>query len=206
MSHKVSFCGDHLSTGPQLFHSCEIYSKRKDIYTYLIDISNFFQTVPHIQKGNEGFVHHMLLFECEGNFTEEHFNKGVNCFDRANMPFLKCKSSSIVAGWAVGAMVRTLIHFNLNRTFISICVDYMVKFSRPKYCVRDEVADGKKGRKEACRQITFCGDFPRVANSNNYSQSPLYRRRSVNKETSLLRIVCFVPREIKPLNSPQCSF
>lgn len=62
------------------------------------------KTVPHIQKGNEGFVHHMLLFECEGNFTEEHFNKGVNCYDRANMPFLKCKSTSIVAGWAVGAM------------------------------------------------------------------------------------------------------
>ena len=77
-------------------------------------------------------MHHMLLFECEGNFTEEHFNKGVNCHDRANMPFLKCKSSSIVAGWAVGAMVRTLIHFNLNRTFISICVDFMVKFSPNK--------------------------------------------------------------------------
>lgn len=113
----------------------------------------------------------MLLFECEGNFTEEHFNKGVNCFDRANMPFLKCKSSSIVAGWAVGAMVRTLIHFNLNRTFISICVDFMVKFSRnirPKYCVRDEAADGKKVRKESCRHY-FLSDFPRVANSNNYS-------------------------------------
>ena len=73
-------------------------------------------------------MHHMLLFECEGNFTEEHFNKGVNCYDRANMPFLKCKSSSIVAGWAVGAMVRTLIHFSLNRTFISICVDFMVLY------------------------------------------------------------------------------
>ena len=144
-------------------------------------------------------MHHMLLFECEGNFTEEHFNKGVNCFDRANMPFLKCKSSSIVAGWAVGAMVRTLIHFNLNRTFISICVDFMVKFSRnirPKYCVRDEAADGRKGRKRGLPPISFCGDFPRVANSNNYSQSPLYRRHSVNKETSLLRTVL----EKKPLH------
>ena len=197
MSHKVSFCDDHVSTWPQLFHSCEIYRKRKVIYTYLIDISNFFQTVPHIQKGNEGFVHHMLLFECEGNFTEEHFNKGVNCYDRANMPFLKCKSSSIVAGWAVGAMVRTLIHFNLNRTFISICVDFMVKFSRNKdqnTVWEMRLPMGERVEKRLA-VITFCVDFPRVANSNNYSQSPLYRRHSLNKETSLLRTVCIVPWE-----------
>ena len=43
--------------------------------------------------------------------------------------------------------------------------------------------------------ITFRGDFPRVANSNNYSQSPLYRRHPLIKETSLLWTVCFVPWE-----------
>jgi len=60
------------------------------------------KVVPNIQKGNEGFVHHLTLFECFGNFNESDFNHGVDCSQRANMPYLKCRSSTIVAGWAVG--------------------------------------------------------------------------------------------------------
>ena len=72
--------------------------------------------VPSIQKGNEGFVHHMRIFECDGNFTEEHFNQGVECSVGTNVhiPYLKCRSSTLFAAWAVGREV------NRSSGFISL--------------------------------------------------------------------------------------
>ena len=61
--------------------------------------------MPSIQKGNEGFVHHLILNECHGNFTKEHFHQGGDCNDRANMP--TCRSYAQVAAWAVGGEVKT---------------------------------------------------------------------------------------------------
>ncbi|CAH3168091.1 unnamed protein product [Porites evermanni] len=49
------------------------------------------QFLPNIQEGNEGFVHHMLLYECHGNFTEEEFDEGVDCDSALNLPFLQCR-------------------------------------------------------------------------------------------------------------------
>ncbi|KAL9979555.1 hypothetical protein ACROYT_G017233 [Oculina patagonica] len=57
---------------------------------------------PIIQKGNEGFVHHFLLYECEGNFVESDYDQGTDCKDMANMPYAKCRDASLVAAWAVG--------------------------------------------------------------------------------------------------------
>ena len=42
-----------------------------------------------MQKGNKGFVHHLLLFECEGEFTDNDFDQGVDCKDVANTPYAK---------------------------------------------------------------------------------------------------------------------
>lgn len=64
------------------------------------------QIEPNIQEGNEGFVHHFTLFECEGNFTENDFYKSFDCFFSANMPFRECRESNILSAWAVGAEVR----------------------------------------------------------------------------------------------------
>ncbi|KAM7434750.1 DBH-like monooxygenase protein 1 [Porites harrisoni] len=60
------------------------------------------KVVPYIQKGNEGFVHHMIFYECDGNFTEDHFDEGVDCDSRANMPYQECRRYAMVAAWAVG--------------------------------------------------------------------------------------------------------
>lgn len=48
----------------------------------------------------------MLVYECEGNFTEKDFDQGVDCNNVANMPYAKCKKANIVAVWAVGGEVR----------------------------------------------------------------------------------------------------
>ncbi|XP_066019013.1 LOW QUALITY PROTEIN: DBH-like monooxygenase protein 1 [Pocillopora verrucosa] len=57
---------------------------------------------PLVQKGNEGFVHHLILYECEGNFTENDYDQGRDCMDTANMPYARCRDASIVVAWAVG--------------------------------------------------------------------------------------------------------
>ncbi|KAJ7371681.1 DBH-like monooxygenase protein 1 [Desmophyllum pertusum] len=56
---------------------------------------------PYTQKGNEGIVHHLLVYECPGNYNDSHYGPGFECHDR-NMPFLDCYSKSIVAAWGIG--------------------------------------------------------------------------------------------------------
>lgn len=72
----------------------------------LIDFILYFQFAPNIRRGNEAFVHHILLYECDGNFNETDFDQGVNCFSSANMPYFKCRESTLVGAWAVGGNVR----------------------------------------------------------------------------------------------------
>ena len=66
------------------------------------------QVEPYIQKGNEGFVHHYVIYECDGNFTENDFNEGVDCHTRANMPYRRCQQADLIAAWAVGGEVSLL--------------------------------------------------------------------------------------------------
>lgn len=69
------------------------------------------QFEPYIEKGNEGFVHHLLIYECHnrGQFNDSvHYGPGFDCHDYANMPFLECYFYSVVAAWAVGAEVKSL--------------------------------------------------------------------------------------------------
>ncbi|KAL9987415.1 hypothetical protein ACROYT_G001716 [Oculina patagonica] len=61
---------------------------------------------PYIQKGNEGLVHHLVIYECHnrGQFNDSvHYGPGFDCHDYANMPFGECYFYSIVGVWAVGA-------------------------------------------------------------------------------------------------------
>ena len=71
---------------------------------YLALLLNF-QFEPFIQKGNEGFVHHLILYECHGDYDESDFDQGVDCDDLPNMPYAKCRAASFVAAWAVGGQV-----------------------------------------------------------------------------------------------------
>ena len=61
---------------------------------------------PKVQPGNEGYVHHMMLYECHDDRPEETFRRhiyksGYKCYT-PNMPedFKKCKG--IVAAWGLG--------------------------------------------------------------------------------------------------------
>lgn len=59
---------------------------------------------PYLQKDNEGFVHHLVVYECHGNYNNSHFGVGFDCLDFANMPLLQCYmvTPSLIAAWGVG--------------------------------------------------------------------------------------------------------
>ncbi|XP_068719204.1 DBH-like monooxygenase protein 1 [Montipora capricornis] len=58
---------------------------------------------PLIQLGNEGVVHHILLYECRDDFPVHHLNYSGKCY-RSNMPppLRECTGRSAIAGWAIG--------------------------------------------------------------------------------------------------------
>ena len=61
-----------------------------------------------MQEGNEGLVHHLLVYECHGKFNDSLYGPGFDCGNTANIPFRQCFYSSIVAVWAVGGEVRAV--------------------------------------------------------------------------------------------------
>ena len=75
-----------------------------------------FQVVPNIQKGNEGIVHHFVVYECNGSFNESDFDQGADCSDdNTDVPYFKCRFSTIVTTWAKGRDVS-------NFTFAFACM------------------------------------------------------------------------------------
>lgn len=75
---------------------------------YFISILTFvvvaLQFEPYIQKGNEGIVHHFVVYECHGKFNDSHYGTGYDC-TVPNMPFKKCLSPNMVAVWGIGGEV-----------------------------------------------------------------------------------------------------
>lgn len=58
---------------------------------------------PVIQAGNEGVVHHMLLYECSDTFPDHHLNYTGQCYAQNMPPAIKeCAGASAMAAWAIG--------------------------------------------------------------------------------------------------------
>ena len=77
--------------------------------TLYISFCLLFQIDPIIQKGNEGIVHHMLLYECDDDFPRSNLSyEGMGSPD---MPpaVRQCVGPSIIAGWAIGGQVLCII-------------------------------------------------------------------------------------------------
>lgn len=62
---------------------------------------------PIVQKGHEGLVHHILLYECPDSFPTSFLNHSGLCYDEATPEeIMKCSGQSVVAAWAIGGGVR----------------------------------------------------------------------------------------------------
>ena len=70
----------------------------------LTEVNHLIRADPVIEEGNEGVVHHMLLFWCK-NFNTSYIGFETDCNEFANMDFdgAECKAAGVqVVGWAVG--------------------------------------------------------------------------------------------------------
>ena len=65
-----------------------------------------FQIDPIIQEGNEGVVHHMLLYECSDDFPKSSLSY-EGTLDSPDMPpaVKECAGPSIITAWAIGGQV-----------------------------------------------------------------------------------------------------
>ncbi|KAL6039096.1 hypothetical protein STEG23_023360, partial [Scotinomys teguina] len=56
---------------------------------------------PIIERGHEGLVHHILLYQCSSNFNDSVLDYGHECY-HPNMPdaFLTCET--VIFAWAIG--------------------------------------------------------------------------------------------------------
>ena len=79
----------------------------------------FFQFEASVQPGNEGLVHHFIVYECHGDFNDTHFGVGYDCVSSANMPLRRCYINNMVAAWGIGGEVgkQTLL------TFLPVFID-----------------------------------------------------------------------------------
>ena len=76
-----------------------------------------FQFEPIVQEGNEAYVHHVILFACYHNLTDDVPDNGHICYYE-NMPLDSC--ISVVLAWAVGGDVSLIIACTLTY-YINYC-------------------------------------------------------------------------------------
>lgn len=91
-----------------------LFSPSVNVYLSVINII-YFQVEPIIQKGHDGLVHHILLYECSRDFPRAFLNHSGRCYDEKTTPeaIMKCAGESTVAAWAIGGGVRNF-RYNIN--------------------------------------------------------------------------------------------
>lgn len=66
-----------------------------------------FKVEPVVQKGHEGLVHHILLYECPDSFPTSFLNHSGFCYNETTpREIMECAGQSTVAAWAIGGGVR----------------------------------------------------------------------------------------------------
>jgi len=84
-------------------------TKRTTYYYRMFEFPNLrgrhdiIQIDPIIQEGNEGIVHHMLLYECDDDFPRSNLSY-EGTLGSPDMPpaVRQCAGPSVIAGWAIG--------------------------------------------------------------------------------------------------------
>ena len=64
------------------------------------------QFEPVIQPGNEGFVHHIAVYACYGEISDDSHGQSWDCIWNVMPDQYKC--STVMFVWAVGGNVSTL--------------------------------------------------------------------------------------------------
>ena len=74
---------------------------------------SWLQVAPIVQKGHEGLVHHILVYQCPHDFPPNNVSHSAPC-DSPDMPpdILRCQGMEPVAAWALGGSVS--VHSFVN--------------------------------------------------------------------------------------------
>ena len=81
-----------------------------------------FQIDPIIQEGNEGIVHHMLLYECSDDFPRSNLSYQGTIFSPDMPPAVReCAGPSVITAWAIGGKVLVAKCVIINLT-IELCI------------------------------------------------------------------------------------
>ncbi|KAL9974730.1 hypothetical protein ACROYT_G011809 [Oculina patagonica] len=82
---------------------CTTYWLRVFEFPKLQKRHDIIQIDPIIQEGNEGIVHHMLLYECKDDFPRSNLSYEGFLGSPDMPPAVKeCAGPSVIAGWAIG--------------------------------------------------------------------------------------------------------
>ena len=122
---------NHLSTWPQLFHSCEIYSKRKVIYTYLITLYFFLDCSSYSERKRRFRASHATVRVWRKLYWGA-FQQGRELFRSSQYAVFEMQVFINCGRLGCRGNGKNTHTFQSNWTFISICVDFMVKFSPNK--------------------------------------------------------------------------
>ena len=84
--------------------------------------SFLFQIDPIIQEGNEGIVHHILVYECSDDFPRSNLSY-EGTLDSPDMPpaVRECAGASVIAGWAIGGQVLVTKFYIFNHSIV-LCI------------------------------------------------------------------------------------
>ena len=97
-----------ISDSGQVLNACEF------VFQLVVSLTLFYQHFPQvdpiIQKGHEGLVHHIVLYECSHDFPRAFLNHSGHCFENsAPRAVMKCAGESIMAAWAIGGGVTNCL-------------------------------------------------------------------------------------------------
>ena len=67
---------------------------------------------PVIQEGNEGLVHHIVLYACYGEMSDDSDGQAWDCIWNVMPDQHKCSTATFV--WAVGGNVRLYVTVTVN--------------------------------------------------------------------------------------------
>lgn len=76
-----------------------VYQLIQFYYIFLTQVS------PSITSGSELYVHHILVYICNG-LDESDTGQGGNCDSDISNQMRSCLSQTLIAAWAVGGSVR----------------------------------------------------------------------------------------------------
>ena len=82
-----------------------------------------FQIDPIIQEGNEGIVHHMLLYECSDDFPRSNLSYQGTIFSPDMPPAVReCAGPSVITAWAIGGQVSVVTKCDIFNLTIELCI------------------------------------------------------------------------------------